>query len=559
MNSLKQSDYKKDEDNIMTVDKLTPLEVQYQNFVTLIRKSFFKWENVGETVIFSVDERKLQSVFPQGLVSVSKFLEPIWQFISNDWSVLEGTYDKVPKCLGFLALQCLISSQMQEDKEFSENEYNKRLQTRLGISSPQQLQKLYTKYQEVFWISVKCWAEEDYFTFPIPEKKSGAGRFCQYPLSHTLLRQRDLNELTAYFFKCRLRLYDTSFSDFIELVFQDSKWLRSKLQQKYDEDLIYKQIIQEQAFSFFQTWKGEDLSKPENESERSYESQRDQYQQRLILNLQQYNPDEANPNIKLVLIPKRILFELQHTDFFQKIRQEEKLHWPENIVFFEYDTNNEEGEDVSSLRPDTRYKVLVSRHNLNHFLKQDLERLNQKTVIRLENYTVYDILFSENTDIGNHLKQFIKQKHPFKLSGGLKLDRHIYLQGWGPRLQIFDATTKILINGNKHELENGEINLQHYPAGVYQLKITHVAPINIEIKKASTSKIQPQKGWQLSKDSYGFSEKWDISGLQHTEIENVLPVARQFLNLKRKVSVSQESLSGIMRYMYTNKRRSSWT
>ena len=556
MNSLKQSDYKKDEDNIMTVDKLTPLEVQYQNFVTLIRKSFFKWENVGETVIFSVDERKLQSVFPQGLGSVSKFLEPIWQFISNDWSVLEGTYDKVPKCLGFLALQCLVASQMQEEEGFSENQYNKRLETKLGVSDTQ-LQKLYDKYQENFWESVQLWAEEDYFIFPIPDRKSGSGRFRQYPLSHTLLRQRDLNELTAYFIECGLRS-DTSFTDFIDLVFQQPK-LRTEIRSKYNEAKFYEQIIQAQAFSFFQTWKGEDLSKPENESERSYESQRDQYQQRLILNLQQYNPDEDNPNIKLVLIPKRISFDLQHTDFFQKIPQERQLHLRENIIFFEYDTNNEEGEAVSFLRPDTRYKVLVSRHNLNHFLKQDLEHLNQKTVIRLENYTVYDILFSENTDIGDRLKKFIKQKHPFKLSGGLKLDRHIYLQGWGPRLQIFDATTKIFINDNKHELENGEINLQHYTVGVYQLKITHVAPINIEIKKASTSKIQPQKGWELSKDSYGFSEKWDISGLQHTEIENVLPVARQFLDLKRKVHVSQESLSGVMRYTYTNKRRRTWT
>jgi hypothetical protein len=534
------------------------LAIQYQHFVSLIKNEFFSWDNVGETVVLSVDQRILNKIFPDLRDDISEVLNPLWEYISSDWGILEGSYEKVPKCLGFLALQCLIASQMQEDKEFSENEYNKRLQTQLGIISSQQLQKLYAKYQENFWISVKCWAEEDFFAFPIPEKKSGAGRFCQYPLSHTLLRQRDLNELTAYFVKCGLRLYDTSFSDFIELVFQDPKWLRSKLQQKYDEDRIYKQIIQEQAFSFFQTWKGEDLSKPENESERFYESQRDQYQQRLILNLQQYNPDEDNPNIKLVLKPKWISFDLQHTDFFQKIRQERQLYWPENIVFFEYDTNNEEGEEVSFLRPDTGYKVLVSRYNLNHFLKQDLELLNHETVIRLENYTIYDILFSENTDIGDHLKKFIKQKHPFKLSGGLKLDRHIYLQGWGPRLQIFDATTKIFINGNKHELENGEINLQHYPVGVYQLKITHVAPINIEIKKASTSKIQPQKGWQISKDSYGFSEKsekWAISGLQHTEIENIPPVARQFLNLKRKVPVSQESLSGIMRYTCSLKRR----
>ncbi len=538
------------------MDNLRELEIQYQKFVTLIQENYFTWDKVGETIILSLDQRVLTKFAKIEPADLSEFLNPLWKYISNDWRVLEGTYEKTPKCLGFLALQCLIASEMQEEEDFSENEYNGRLAKNLNISS-QQLQKLYAGYQERFWKSITDWAQNDYFLFPIPSQKSGAGRFCQYPLAHTLLRQRDLNELTAYFLQCGLR-QDHSFSEFKELIFNKPK-LRPALLRKYNEASFYTELIQKQAFVFFQNWDGVDYSKDENLSKKKYAIQRDEYKQRLIINLQQYSPEDNNlDKVRLVLIPDRKSFDLRDANLFKKIQEKYRLYWSDKkLIIFEYDDSLAEGREVRFFRPNTLYKILVSNQS-SYFLREAFKQIDPKPIL-FEAFSIYEIQFDESDQINSHINDFRRDSHPFNLRGGLKIDQNVYLKGWGPELELNNPKLAVFINGKRQENIDNKITFQNFAIDEYQVKITGYAPITIKITGTPKTTETLQYGWELSHRKYGLSENWDISGLNIPSSPQFKgSVACQIFNLNRNIKNPVADLNSVMKYVYCKRRRSNW-
>jgi hypothetical protein len=104
--------------------------------------------------------------------------------------------DRLPKCLGFLALSVLAAYQMHSDEDTGGNAYYKRLADLLGC-------KLEGNYPEGFTTSEfeELWKylQKNQSRIAFVEPESNSKRYVAYPLAHVPLRQIDVEKLPEFF------------------------------------------------------------------------------------------------------------------------------------------------------------------------------------------------------------------------------------------------------------------------------------------------------------------------------------------------------------------------
>lgn len=104
--------------------------------------------------------------------------------------------DRLPKCLGFLALSVLAAYQMHSDEDTGGNAYYKRLADLLGC-------KLEGNYPEGFTTAefedLWKYLQKNQSRIAFIEPESNSKRYVSYPLAHVPLRQIDVEKLPQFF------------------------------------------------------------------------------------------------------------------------------------------------------------------------------------------------------------------------------------------------------------------------------------------------------------------------------------------------------------------------
>jgi hypothetical protein len=468
----------------------------YTDFNKYIHDLCLKPENIGETIILSIDDSIIQSFCVDFNTSARDLQECIKRKFQYGWTLALKTEGDIPLFFGLLAVQVYVAHLMHKDEEYTAKAYNPRLSTYLGVSK-QSLQSLYRDYQDALWEGLKTWGSKKDITFLIPSTELGSWRYVKYPISQALLNQEDLKKLPFLFQAIGLRPNESvSFDDFKHLINESDKisrltrhyhQVRSKLRELNKEDAVLYQI-----YDYYSKWDGNREFSAPNDSENKK------------------TLDKTERELSYLALDDNFLF----IDVFN-YRHERLEIWPINdselpqklsillstsddtLLIFERDKFYDSWVNTRHLKQGKQHLILskkIPRLEIAISKMASTFRIVPHALLSIFEVTV-DIEFEAN---GYWEQYFSKKRLPFEFVNGLMLARDVWMQGNGPTI-IFYHESKAWLNGTPINIDSTySFSCQNHSEGEYRLKVVGFAPVSFSIKNAQNNPFNfTSTGWQV--------------------------------------------------------------
>lgn len=507
----------------------------YNKFNQYIKDYFFPCKKKGDTILFCVDDGIISEFLNQENIEYEKFQRSLAEKLTFQWPKTNESY------FGICAIQVFIVSQMQEEDDFSSNQYNPRLASFIGVDI-NALQKLYAAYQDDIWNSLKIFCKENEFRIVLPIARPGKGCYIQYPFSQAILNKEDLNNTPILFERLRIKQTQYfSFNEFSQLIENadnghclNTHYYRVKEKMKNEFGNIeqfYRQIYN----YFIDEWNGSypityfPLSKTSPNKKildihifinKSFES---------ITVL-----DDEFVIIDETIIPGKNIF-----SFIEKHRK----IYDDEFLIFKLDNTSGEGEYEQKFELGEKYVIICQPSSKASIFIDSLCKIDQRIC---ETYSIY-VTQPLKKKSKHHFwhKYFSQQAKGYKIEGGVKLAYKSWMKGCGPILTCEEKTV-IWINGNKYE--NSEIDCTNFAIGTYKiLKDTSIE--KFEIQTPLNARTGDCAGWKIDKQSWNpVNEDFQLSGLIHkfNENTNTSNIA-DWLNLATSKGIKKDYSSTVLK------------
>ncbi len=470
----------------------------YNTFNQYIHDYFFKEENHGEAIILAVDDFIINDFCKKYDIEEEELKKCIRRKYSKSWDLSLTELIDIPQYIGFIAIQIYIASQMQNDGDFSAEQFNPRLEYYLNITKSK-LQELYRSNQENLWHELKKWAASNNFYINIPDKKKGKGRFVQYPLSQALLNKEDLKNAPCLFEKVGLKLGERlDLDNFTHLVKDSDKYIfpthyyrvKNRLTKENKVEMLYMQL-----FDFYNNeWDGvypEEEEKKKEKNGSTFVVQKS----RTFLVLDEKLKKLEVINHQNYLVNK---YCLNNPLLFGLLNEEYNPYYPD-IFLFSKDDGYNDWVDTRFLNAGEEH-IIICRNSSDakltiHKLDSNYEDYSNQS------FSIFKVRLSN--EIPNHYywDRFINRlRKKYKIEYGLKLSRNDWMLGAGPIIN-FTEETDLWINGKKQVVSknNLSISCKDYPEGVYRLKVKDHPVERFNIKNPGLRYIDKAHGWQINR------------------------------------------------------------
>lgn len=519
--------------------------ISYEKINSIIHDYYFSTRREGENLL-SFDEIDLNEVCKKIGCSKIELLNELRRHLRFDWMFTIKYEDDIPLSFGIIFLQTYAGYLMQRDEgdRITHRAYNPHLCRLLNVYN-NQLQQLYrgdyyylsTPIQEQIWFGTRDYLKNHDHYIELPASKKSAGRHVQFPFSQILLNLTDLKHLTTWFEQ--VNLHSTTpigLEDFIGLIknkhYKFDSFLTNHAKAVFTKHVDKRHRIYQQIFDYFKSWDGTVYDKDNIEKGRRYSfEEKEQY--RLIRTKEKWQVATLNS--------KKIIDHQSLTRrFFKKLALKFKVKF---LIFQEIPFYDEEFELVNRFELNSRHVIMLQRDVafVEYIKLRKLSNVDKKVCDGLYLFDVFTD--KEFTDLG--WKNLVRNI-PWKLRGGLKLSRNVWLFGAGPIMEIFTDCI-IRIDSKKIILRAGELySLQHYDPDKYIIQTTDYTDISfyIEIGEDCDRTNFQTEGWNLAEWRVEGSD-YQLTGLRLKNTLNASSPIRNWINVhvNKKVSVNKKLIN----------------
>lgn len=483
---------------------LASLSKTYEYFNSRVYANYFSAESAGNYVALHVDDDFIAAVAAELNHSLNSFLETVARDLQSDWSLLiHRRLVEKPTYFALIAVQMYAAYLMDKQEEYGEAAYNPRLCQLLKIEQ-YQLQQLYSSFQDQLWKDFGSWCHANGFSVQLPSKRSGAGRYTQYPLSQALLNRKDLKQLPFIFDYVGLRSGESLFfSDFMDLLRHADKHPRvtthyMKVKRRVHENGMETPFYQ-QIFSYYHNWDGLlpelEEADPKPYAFRSHQSANFLLTTDDVCSEVIVRDDNDRAVHTQTLDDPSALTKLQRS---YRVLQDGMLFFAASTDYDEQWENQrylERNRDCQIIAP--KSKQVVKRLGL---VDEDI------SIISNECFDIVRFFLSDQMVLDEAFETACFRRPQVRLKGGLKLSRRQWLLGAGPLLYFLQAGDYFL-NGQKISVDEGEIySYSDCQPGRYALKHKDHSPLVflVEAAKEQSTIPLPATGWRINTET----KKW---------------------------------------------------
>ncbi len=411
---------------------------------------------------------------------------------------------------GVLAIQLYAASKRANSGGVTVKNYRDRLSQVLNWDI-NELQRWMEEHQEQYWESFYTWCDTHYFFVSKCKRKTGAGRYVQYPLMQSLciFTEEDMKYIACAFVDSDLYPgEDISEQDFWRNISRDRIYIYFRTSHSWDvrynsrmEDDYLRQI-----FNYYLRWNGEYKRELDNKIKKQNGIDKDEY---LYMN-EDFSQIEIR-NSKLSLLKKMKLDKLKITDIKHVFSFKHK-----GLILFKKD------DVYEGYWQETRYIETGEEGVAIVFNGYCKHRITSKTAFLAKKYANISIYIITDLHVTRDL---YTEKRFYSLQSGLKVGRLTYLYGAGPKL-ILTQKSKFWIDGEMMEnpSANTSIDLYNLEIGKHTVRFPNFKKIEFEIvmpKNGSTKWLEQYNKWKIvKKDNLWDSERKSegIVGLDFTFI-----------------------------------------
>ena len=411
---------------------------------------------------------------------------------------------------GILAIQLYAASKRANSGGVTVKNYRDRLSQILDWDI-NELQRWMEEHQEQYWESFYTWCDTHYFFVSKCKRKTGVGRYVQYPLMQALciFTEEDMKYIACAFVDSNLYPgEDISEQDFWRNISKDriSKYFCTSHSKDVLENSIIENDYLRQIFNYYLRWNGEYKKEYDSQIKRQKGIDKDEF---LYLNEDFSQIEIRNSNLSLL---KRLnIAKLKITDI---------THWfyfkHKGLILFKQD------DVYDGYWQETRYIESGEEGVAIVFNNYCKHRITTKTTFLIKKYTnisIYTITESSTT------RDLYTEKRFYSLQGGLKVGRLTYLFGAGPKL-ILTQKSRFWIDGKAMETPtiSESFDLSNLGIGKHTIRFPNFKKIEFEIvlPQISTPKwLNQYNKWKIVKeDNLWNSERQPegIIGLNFTSI-----------------------------------------
>lgn len=458
----------------------------YNSFCNFIDAQIFSEDNMGMSVSFVVDKALITEFCKKNSVTESMLMD----------AVRANLYPyriDIKHIKGILAIQLYAASKRANSGGITVKNYRDRLSQVLDWDI-NDLQRWMTDYQEQYWESFYTWCDTHYFFVAKCKRKTGAGRYVQYPIMQSVcvFTEEDMKYIAGAFVDSNLYPgEDVSEEDFWRSISkigiiryfctQHSREVR--LNSRTEDDYL------RQIFNFYLRWNGEYIIE-NSKIKKQKRANKDEF---LYLN-GDFSQLQIR-NSRLSLLKRFDVAKLKYDDITRIFNFKHKgliLFKKDDIYdgYWQETRYIETGEDGFAIVFNNRCKHRITRQE-NLLLKK---YANVSIYIIKESAATYD---------------FYTQKRFYSLQGGLKVGRSTYLYGAGPKL-ILTKRSRFWVDGESMEnsIPNEERELSDLDVGIHTIRFPNFNKIEFEVvtPKADSPKWQEKYNkWTIDKEN----DKWD--------------------------------------------------
>ena len=475
----------------------------YSKFCNVIDEQIFSEDYVGMSVSFVVDKALITEFCKKNCVTENTLMDAV--------RVNLYSYSKdIKHVKGILAIQLYAASKRANSGGVTVKNYRDRLSQVLNWDI-NDLQRWMEEHQEQYWESFYTWCDTHYFFVSKCKRKTGAGRYVQYPLMQSLcvFTEEDMKYIACAFVDSNLYPgEDISEQDFWRNIsrYRISKYFctshsRAVLDNSRIEDDYLRQI-----FNYYLRWNGEYKKGFDGQIKKQNGIDKDEY---LYMN-EALSQIEIR-NSKLSLLKKIELNKLKITNIKHIFSFKHK-----GLILFKKD------DVYDGYWQETRYIETGEEGVAIVFNGYCKHRITTKTSLLAKKYaniSIYKITESSVTC------DLYTEKRFYSLQCGLKVGRLTYLYEAGPKL-ILTQKSRFWIDGEMMEnpSTNASLDLYNLGIGKHTIRFPNFKKIEFEIvqsKVGSQKWLEQYNKWKIVKeDNLWNSERQSegIIGLDFTSI-----------------------------------------
>lgn len=475
----------------------------YSRFCNFIDERIFSEDNIGTSVSFVVDNALIIEFCKKNGITE--------RILMNAVSSRLYSYSRDIKHIkGILAIQLYAASKRANSGGITVKNYRDRLSQVLDWDI-NDLQRWMKEHQEDYWETFYYWCDTHYFYVAKCKRKTGAGRYVQYPVMQSLcvFTEEDMKHIACAFVDANLQPgEDISEYDFwrnihkngIQRYFRTSHSKDVQMNSRTDDDYL------RQIFNYYLRWDGEYKTGYNSQVKKQEGTEKDEF---FYLNADFSQLQMRNS--KLSLLRQFELEKIKITDAMRAFHFKHKGL----ILFKKDDIYDGYWQETRYIESGEEGIAVVFNAQCSHSIVHRHDLLIKK----FANVSVYIVKESLTT------QNLYTQKRFFSLQGGLKVGRLIYLSGAGPMLWL-TKKSKFWVDGQSMENSIPDVGMDLSTLGVgsHTVRFPNFKKIELEIV---TPKADPPKWldqyntWSMDQNS----NQWDsvkqpngIIGLDFTVI-----------------------------------------
>ena len=218
----------------------------FSTFCKFIDDRIFSEENMGSSLAFVVEKNKVEE--RDLMISVRHSL---YSYSRN-----------IAHIKGVLAIQLYAASKRANSGGITVKNYRDRLSQVLLGWDMNDLQRWMEEHQEIYWETFYDWCDSHYFFVAKCKRKTGAGRYVQYPLmqSQCVFTEEDLKYIACAFVDYDLLPgEDLSEKDFWRNInrYQLLSYFRTRHSREVVDNSRTEDDFKRQIFNYYLRWDGE--------------------------------------------------------------------------------------------------------------------------------------------------------------------------------------------------------------------------------------------------------------------------------------------------------------
>ena len=467
----------------------------YSKFCNFIDAQIFSEDNVGMSVSFVVDKALITEFCKKNSISENMLMDAVRAHLYS--------YSKDIKHIkGILAIQLYAASKRANSEGVTVKNYRDRLSQVLNWDI-NDLQRWMEENQEYYWESFYTWCDTHYFFVSKCKRKTGVGRYVQYPLMQSLcvFTEEDMKYISCAFVDSNLYPgEDISEQEFWRCISRDkisryfcTEHSKDVLVNSRKEDDYLRQI-----FNYYLRWNGEYKKEYDSQIKKQYGIDKDEF---LYLNAD-FSQIEIR-NTKLSLLKTFNAAKLQFTDIAHVFHFKHK-----GLILFKKD------DVYDGYWQETRYIETGDEGIAIVFNGHCKHRITPKTAFLIKKYANISIYIIKESYATHDL---YTEKRFYSLQGGLKVGRLTYLFGAGPKL-ILTQKVRFWVDGkiNEFPTSNENLDLSDLGIGKHTIRFPNFKKIEFEIvmsKVGFPKWLEQYNKWEIAKDGNLWNSERRLEGI----------------------------------------------